>query len=209
MQKLYFKSLDSTQLFLKNKLQNEKKELCVYTKNQNAGIGSRGNSWSGREGNLYFSFSLFKSSLPKDVALQSLSIYFAMIFRLQLESKGSKCWLKWPNDFYLGDKKIGGIITQTLKDIIIIGIGINIVYSPLEADVLDIDLDIKKTIYDFVDLDFKNILWKDIFSKFMLDFDKAKDFKAHVNGKELLLCRGFLNDDGSLNFENQRVYSTR
>lgn len=39
------------------------------------------------------------------------------------------CRLKWPNDLLIGEKKLGGIIAQTVGDNVIIGIGINVEMS--------------------------------------------------------------------------------
>lgn len=42
-----------------------------------------------------------------------------------MESTGIEISLKWPNDLMIEDRKVGGIITEKIKDVLVIGIGIN------------------------------------------------------------------------------------
>ena len=61
--------VNSTQSYLKEYIQKNgyNNPLCVTSKIQTAGFGSRGNSWIGKEGNLFFSFVVSKDNLPKDL----------------------------------------------------------------------------------------------------------------------------------------------
>lgn len=58
-----------------------------------------------KNGNLFFSFVLKRNDLPSDLQIQSASIYFSYILKEVLALEGSKIWLKWPNDFYIDNKK--------------------------------------------------------------------------------------------------------
>jgi BirA family biotin operon repressor/biotin-[acetyl-CoA-carboxylase] ligase len=102
----YFKTLLSTQTHLIEYISknNYNKPLCFVTQNQLQGKGSRNNSWIGKEGNLFFSFVLDIKLLPKDLLIQSASIYFSYILKEILVNYGSKILLKWPNDFYINNK---------------------------------------------------------------------------------------------------------
>ena len=73
-----FKTLPSTQKYLVEAIKNGslKAPVSVLTLEQNAGIGSRNNSWVGEEGNFYASFAVSLDDLPKDLPLFSSSIYF-------------------------------------------------------------------------------------------------------------------------------------
>ncbi len=125
MQIVYFEKLNSTQLYLKDNLATLKPPVLIYTNEQSDGIGSRENKWLGERGNLFFSFAVNSSYFSKDIPLHSLSIYIGFYIKSILHKFGSKVFLKWPNDLYVGNKKIGGIITHIKKDIIIVGCGIN------------------------------------------------------------------------------------
>jgi BirA family transcriptional regulator, biotin operon repressor / biotin---[acetyl-CoA-carboxylase] ligase len=90
--------------------------VCVGAFSQTDGKGSRGNDWIGHTGNLFISLPISRFAFPKDLKLESSSIYMAFLMKELLASMGSKIWLKWPNDFYLYDKKIGGAVTNLIGD---------------------------------------------------------------------------------------------
>ena len=107
MEIIYLDEIDSTQNFLIKKIKEKQvlPPVAVIANIQKNGIGSRGNSWIGEFGNLFLSFALTLDELPKDLPIQSSSIYFSYILKDVLFKKGSKIWLKWPNDFYIKSKK--------------------------------------------------------------------------------------------------------
>ena len=117
MEILSFDTLPSTQKYLLEKI--EKKALqapvAVITSQQSFGVGSRDNNWSGGEGNFFASVAVELESLPADLSLSSASIYFSFIMKKTLEDLGENIWLKWPNDFYFNDEKIGGTITKKIN----------------------------------------------------------------------------------------------
>ena len=203
--------VDSTHSYLKNHIQTEGflEPLCIATTLQTNGIGSRGNVWIGQRGNLFFSFVLKKSSLPNDLPLQSASIYFSYILKMVLEEKGSKIWLKWPNDFYTDNKKIGGTITSVNSELIYCGIGLNLEKVDEEYGYLDIKMSPNEILNDyFLKLE-KLILWKHIFSEFKIEFQKSRFFKSTVNGEKVSLKNAVLNDDGSVSLGDKKVFSLR
>ena len=116
------------QLSLKNSIEEGS---VVITDFQTKGKGQRNNFWSSnRQENLLFSFILFpKIKLSEQFILHiitSLSVYHS------LKKIGlSNVKIKWPNDIYVNNKKICGILieNQIFKKRIkksILGIGINI-----------------------------------------------------------------------------------
>lgn len=211
MKTLFFKSLPSTQLRLKELLKDKTTllPLAVVADVQTAGIGSRDNSWTSQEGNLFLSFAINLIDLPKDLKLESASIYFSYILKETLESFGSKVFLKWPNDLYINETKIGGMITNIVNDKIVCGVGLNLIKSQDDFACLDIAIgkDILLKSY------FKNIenkaLWKQVFSKYKLNFQTNKKFFTHIKSKKVSLSEAVLEDDGSLNINGERIYSLR
>lgn len=182
---------------------------AIVAKSQTAGVGSRGNEWKSLEENLHFSFCVSSKELPNDIEPNSISIYFAYIMKEYLSNLGSKVWLKWPNDLYINDKKIGGVITTKIKDIYICGIGINLVKSPIFADKLDINLTQNSIAMGYLELLKNKFPWKQIFSKFLVEFEKSRNFTAHVDDKECSLKDAVLLNDGSVVINNKKVYSLR
>ena len=200
MEIVYFEEIESTQKYL---LDNLKENICVWSEYQTNGIGSRGNSWIGEKGNLFFSFSLKKINMPIDLELQSVSIYYMFLLKELLNSYGSKIKFKWPNDLYL-NKKVGGCISNIKNDIIIIGIGLN-TKSSKNFDALDIEVKNQDILYDFLDLIKKKISWNNIYKKLENEFYSNNFFTSD----NLDLSKAKLNFDGSIEINNERIYTFR
>lgn len=182
---------------------------AVGVDRQTEGIGSRGNQWFGEKGNLFFSFCVEEKHLSSDLPLASISIYFSAVTKEILEERGSQVWLKWPNDFYLKDKKIGGIITTKIGSCIVGSIGLNLCSSPPEFGTLDIKIGARELSSLILEAIERKITWKKVFSKYKLEFYKNASFSCHISGKRVSLGDAVLNDDGSIVLENKKVYSLR
>ena len=207
----WFDELPSTHQYLIDglKLGTFEAPLGIGADRQTDGIGSRGNRWIGGEGNLFFSFCVEEKHLPKDLPLASISIYFSALVKEVLVKKGSMVWLKWPNDFYLGDKKIGGMITTKIGINIVGSIGLNLSTSPQEYDILDIQIKPQEVATQLLKMIEKKISWKKVFSKYKIEFAHNRKFSFHLDGKLVSLADAILCDDGSLELENKKVYSLR
>jgi len=208
---LYLESVDSTQTYLKNLLKekNTTLPLAVTSKVQTAGIGSRNNSWIGMAGNLFLSFAIDLSDLPKDLPIESSSIYFAYLLKETLSELNSQVWLKWPNDFYIEKLKIGGMIINLVGTTLICGVGINLVNSPKEFISLDIKISKEKLLQLFFLKIEQKTQWKQIFSKYQLEFHKNKEFFSHNNNLKISLKDAILQNDGSIIIDGERIYSLR
>jgi BirA family biotin operon repressor/biotin-[acetyl-CoA-carboxylase] ligase len=173
------------------------------------GKGSRGNCWIAKEGNLFISVAISRSNLPEDLQLESTSIYLAFLMKEYLAAFGSDVWLKWPNDFYLKEKKIGGVITNLIGETLVCGIGINLVSAPENFAKIDIDVNAYDLTEGYCSL-FKNLpAWKQIFSKYQLEFENNRVFFTHNNNEKVALERAVLLEDGSLLCDGQRIFSLR
>lgn len=203
--------VDSTHTYLKDyiNLNSYIEPLCVYTDLQTNGIGSRGNSWTGKKGNLFFSFVINKNLLPSDLPIQSASIYFSYLLKEVLTNMNSKLWLKWPNDFYMGDKKIGGTITNISKDLVYCGIGLNLISVGEEFGKLDISVHKEDVLNKYFLNIQKNNSWKQIFSEFKIEFENSRRFCATIDNEKVSLQNAILNEDGSVELNNKKVFSLR
>ena len=211
MKIIKLKEVDSTHRYIKDYITENgyTAPLCVLCDYQTEGIGSRGNSWLGKKGNLFFSFVMDKEFLPEDLPLQSSSIYFSYILKDILKDLGSKVWLKWPNDFYLDDKKIGGTITTVSKNLLYCGIGINLKNVSEDFGKLDINVVIDDMLKSYFFKLEKKIFWKQIFSEFKIEFQHSKKFQTTINNQKVSLQNVILNDDGSIQVNNKKVFSLR
>ncbi len=211
MKTLFFKSLPSTQLYLKDLLKGSSPELplAIVADLQTNGVGSRNNSWISKEGNLFLSFALPLSMLPKDLKLESASIYFSYLLKETLAKFGSNVFLKWPNDLYIDESKIGGMITNVVANTLVCGVGINLQKTDEVFGSLDIDISKEELLEEyFINIE-KRVLWKQVFSKYQLNFQTNQKFFTHIDGQKVSLSEALLEDDGSLNINGQKVYSLR
>jgi len=121
---------EEAQKLLKNKKTIEGEVVIAET--QLSGKGQRGNKWESEPGkNLTFSIILKPTSIkiPDQFGLHiitSLAIYDSLYSIL-----GKKLKIKWPNDIYYGDRKLGGILIENAIransiENAIIGIGLNV-----------------------------------------------------------------------------------
>jgi BirA family transcriptional regulator, biotin operon repressor / biotin---[acetyl-CoA-carboxylase] ligase len=103
----------------------------LITDSQTAGRGQRGNKWEAEPGkNLTFSVLLRPGFLEaKDQFRLNMAVSLAIVGSLMPYVPTIK--LKWPNDIFVGDNKIGGILIENQLQGMslsssVIGIGLNI-----------------------------------------------------------------------------------
>ncbi|NPA66235.1 MAG: biotin--[acetyl-CoA-carboxylase] ligase [Epsilonproteobacteria bacterium] len=212
MQIHYLDEVDSTQKWL---IENFKKEkikppFLVYTTHQTNGIGSRENSWIGNKGNLFLSFIVSKEDMPNDLKIESASIYFSMLLKEVLQKQNSALWVKWPNDFYIDDKKCGGTITSFMKEHFICGIGVNLVNAPDGFGICKVKTDPQSIIENFVKKLENPLSWKQVFRNYSVEFYKNKSFFVHdKNNNKVSMSCAKLAEDGSIMINGERIYSLR
>jgi BirA family biotin operon repressor/biotin-[acetyl-CoA-carboxylase] ligase len=206
-----FDKLPSTQLYLIEKLEkNElKAPLAILAYEQNSGVGSRDNSWSGGKGNFFASIAVELDTLPADLPLSSASIYFSFIMKKILEQFDENIWLKWPNDFYLNDNKIGGTITKKINNVLVCGIGINLKNSENGYRALQFDISSEKLLKKYLLKLQEFPKWKHIFSEYKIEFELSRKFSVHIENYKESLVDACLCEDGSLLLGGKRVYSLR
>jgi BirA family biotin operon repressor/biotin-[acetyl-CoA-carboxylase] ligase len=209
---VWFDTIDSTQRYVIEGLKNHTlvSPVCVGATLQTHGIGSRGNHWIGQEGNLFISLALKREALPHDLPLESSSIYFAMILKELLMELGSQIWLKWPNDFYLEDQKVGGVITAVVGKSLVCGMGLNLQHAVENFGVSDISMMPQTLTPLYLNRLEKYPSWKQIFSKFEIEFERSKSFSTHsIMNTMINLQDAILLTDGSLECNGQRIFSLR
>lgn len=104
----------------------------ISARSQVAGRGQRGNRWVSPAGeNLTFSLVIEPTHVP--VCEQFAISEMAALAAAEAISRtaGVQCNIKWPNDLYIGDHKVGGILIEhtmhsEMLSASIIGIGINV-----------------------------------------------------------------------------------
>ena len=106
---------------------------CYWALEQTAGIGQRGNHWHAAPGkNLTFSLVLHPACLPAERQFKlTEAISLSLVDFLSSFTSHLSPSIKWPNDIYVGNKKICGTLVSTRLqgDTIasaVCGIGLNI-----------------------------------------------------------------------------------
>ncbi len=104
----------------------------VTTDQQTAGRGQRGNRWESHTAeNLTFSILLKPDFLaPGEQFWLTIAISLGVYDTLR-PLLGESVWIKWPNDIYVGDQKLGGILIENTIQRgqlawSIVGIGLNV-----------------------------------------------------------------------------------
>lgn len=137
---LQYDTLDSTNRFLLDYTPKVGEEMTVVAADyQTGGRGQGGNSWESKSGkNLLFSILIH----PLHIAPRRqfiLSMTAALAQKNVLDTYTSDITLKWPNDVYWKDKKLGGTLIETrltgntISDCII-GTGINVNQDSFDSD---------------------------------------------------------------------------
>mgnify|MGYP006319534597 FL=1 len=131
MNTIWLKNTDSTNLHaIRNRWQAE--DLTLWSAEyQSAGKGQRGNKWESAEGeNLTFTILLRPIGLQANRQFAVFQIASLAVVDY-LKKRGVRATIKWPNDIYVGEKKICGMLIENFLSgdklaESIVGIGINI-----------------------------------------------------------------------------------
>ena len=107
-------------------------DYVVVAEYQTAGKGCGTNSWESERGrNLTFSMLLHPEEIPANGQFRISEVVSVALCRTLESYIYNKVEIKWPNDIYVGDRKICGILIENrlqgslIKDSII-GIGLNV-----------------------------------------------------------------------------------
>jgi len=137
------KQVDSTNNFLKDLLSNSKpvtEGTVIMAESQYAGRGQQQNRWHSEPGkNLTFSLLLNPGFLPVKQQFDLTRAISLGIIKALEPLLGTQLKIKWPNDIYYADGKLGGILIENLiqgnqikNSVIGIGLNINQDKFPLE-----------------------------------------------------------------------------
>lgn len=113
----------------------------VTTRCQTAGRGQRGNSWESAPGqNLTLSVLLRPQRIAaRDAFIVSAEVANAVYETVRALRPDADVAVKWPNDIYIGDGKLAGILIENVLEgsrigRSIVGIGLNVLQDRFESD---------------------------------------------------------------------------
>jgi len=144
---IHLKSVDSTNSYASELLRQIRpvEGTLIYTFEQLKGRGQRGTVWESEPNkNVALSLVLYPSFLQLDKQfllnkITSLAVADLMAELLAVSDETQYIQIKWPNDIYVSDKKISGILIEnTLRDSSIqsavVGVGLNINQTEFSSD---------------------------------------------------------------------------
>jgi BirA family biotin operon repressor/biotin-[acetyl-CoA-carboxylase] ligase len=110
--------------------------ILLVAEHQNAGRGRLGRQWQSQAG-ASLTFSLGLPLQPAHWSGLSLAVGVSLAESLEpANGKPPTLQLKWPNDLWLGQRKLGGILVETAswgdQRYVVIGVGLNV--TPPEQD---------------------------------------------------------------------------
>lgn len=118
---------------MKERYLNREHLFMIHTDFQTEGRGQHGNGWESERGkNLLFSTLIQRPPIRVDEQFRlSMWISVCLVQSLKQVTGLSDYRIKWPNDIYLGDKKLAGILIESSLQAgeityAIVGVGLNV-----------------------------------------------------------------------------------
>jgi BirA family biotin operon repressor/biotin-[acetyl-CoA-carboxylase] ligase len=144
---IYLEEVDSTNEYAKRLLPNISEGTVIVAKKQTAGKGRKNRVWASPEGGLWMSVILKPPKVdPRLVFVGALAVADT------LRDFGIEAWIKWPNDVWIGNRKISGILTEVKGDFAIMGIGLN-VNNEIPEGLKETAISIREVIGSFLPLE--------------------------------------------------------
>ncbi|MES2659249.1 MAG: biotin--[acetyl-CoA-carboxylase] ligase [Verrucomicrobiota bacterium] len=116
--------------------------LIILAERQTAGRGRRGAAWFSPAGeSLAFSI-LVRPEEPKAL-WPRLALAAGVAVAEAIEPFGVQAGIKWPNDVWIGQRKVAGILVEAGTDFAVVGIGLNVSTTGFPAEVSEIATSLK------------------------------------------------------------------
>jgi BirA family biotin operon repressor/biotin-[acetyl-CoA-carboxylase] ligase len=153
---LRFDSIDSTNLEAMRQAKAGAAEgLCIVAREQTQGRGRLDRSWqSPKDAGLYCSLvlrpRLEMNAWPLITLMTALAVCDALV-----KACGLRADIKWPNDLYSKERKLCGILAETVETAqghaVVVGMGINLKADSLPATVSDLATSVEEAIGEKTD----------------------------------------------------------
>ena len=139
-----FKTLSSTNDKARELAKDRKYNLVVTAEKQKRGRGRFGRKWSSGLGGLYMTLLLKEDNL--DNVRYLTFIAGVSVTRTIKKFTGLNAEVKWPNDVLINNKKICGILTETVtgkENYALVGIGVNVNQEKFPKNITQIATSLK------------------------------------------------------------------
>jgi BirA family biotin operon repressor/biotin-[acetyl-CoA-carboxylase] ligase len=220
MKIIVLNEVDSTQNIARKLCEKESGDFIVVAKRQIAGYGRKGNVWISPEGGLWFTMVIRNvktnlSTLPMIIAISTAKT-------IEKHAK-INIKLKWPNDLYIGSKKVGGILCETILSgeevkAILVGIGLNVNINEIPEEIKGKATSIKietgkehnlmellKVIVEEVYEDMKKPINEIMEEWIRRDILVGRNVELKVNGGRMKAYVSKINEDGSITIKHDSL----
>lgn len=122
-----FLELPSTQTFLRERLQAgaDVHGLVARAERQASGRGRGDKTWTSPPGGSYQSLAL-QDRWHGALRDPQLTLRLGVRLATELREAGAAASVKWPNDVYLGEGKLGGVLCEYVSGHLLVGVGVNV-----------------------------------------------------------------------------------
>lgn len=149
-----YDTVDSTNNVLKSLADSLPSGSVAWATEQTAGRGRFGRYWHSPKGGLWFSV-LFKHRTQSFEPHYYVVLFSVAAVRFLKRKFKINARIKWPNDIYVGTKKLAGILVESVIDgkntAVIVGIGMN-VNNEIPSDLKSKAVSLKELLGHDVDL---------------------------------------------------------
>ena len=111
--------------------------LVLLALEQTAGRGRRGAAWFAPTGES-LAFSILVRPVEPKPLWPRLALATGLAVAEAAEFFGAAAGIKWPNDVWIGRRKVAGILVEAGSDFVIVGIGINVTTTAFPEEVCEI-----------------------------------------------------------------------
>ena len=133
----HFTTVDSTNtLAVQMAAQGACHGTVIHADRQSGGRGRGGREFLSPAGGLYFSLIIKPELELHDLPLITLAAGVGLCTGIK-QATGVAVQLKWPNDLYSNDRKLGGVLTESgpiksgaVPEFLVIGVGVNVNTDP-------------------------------------------------------------------------------
>lgn len=201
MKIINFKTLPSTNQYLKEHYQELEEFTVVKADNQTNGHGRMNRSWQ-VEPNTNLTFSILLK--PKvDCSILPLISLVAGASVFKTLDKYVQCTIKWPNDIMINDKKVTGILAEGVysntMEALIIGIGINVNQTTFNEEIKNKATSLKNELRKDLNID-------TLLQEFCLNFEYLYNDYINGNNTYITICKehNYLKDK-VVTYDNKEV----
>lgn len=181
--------------------------FVIWATKQTAGRGRYGRQWQSDQGNLYTSVILDNNipitKQPQVSFITALALYDAINSVTKKSSQDLKTFVKWPNDILINDKKVAGILLESItihkRNYLIIGVGVNISSNPT-----NVNYPTTSILSENLETETSNLLsvFMGFFDKYLMQWNKT----GFVSIRKQWLKRAYkINDIVTINDGSSRI----